>query len=158
MSNRQPLQIPQSTIRLRLVMLALTATASIAVGSDVQAVDAPRPAVVSTLMTHELSGIAGKEAVVLTVEYPPGGSSPPHRHDANVFVYVLEGAINMQIEGQKQVTLTAGQTFYEGPWDVHVVSANASTTQPAKFLVVMVKDKNAAVGRPVGSGPSTPPH
>lgn len=87
---------------------------------------------------------------MLTVEYPPGGSSPPHRHDANVFVYVLEGAINMQIEGQKQVTLTAGQTFYEGPWDVHTVSANASATEPAKFLVVMVKDKNAAVGHPVG--------
>jgi quercetin dioxygenase-like cupin family protein len=134
-------------------MTAAIIVAAAAVGSDVQAVDAPKPAVVSMLMSHDLTGIAGKEAVMLTVEYAPGGSSPPHRHDANVFVYVLEGAINMQIDGQKQVTLTAGQTFYEGPSDVHVVSANASATQPAKFLVVMVKDKNAPVGRPAGSAP-----
>ncbi|HEY3784808.1 MAG TPA: cupin domain-containing protein [Steroidobacteraceae bacterium] len=139
--------------RLRLAMTAAIIVAAAAVGSDVQAVDAPKPAVVSMLMSHDLTGIAGKEAVMLTVEYAPGGSSPPHRHDANVFVYVLEGAINMQIDGQKQVTLTAGQTFYEGPSDVHVVSANASATQPAKFLVVMVKDKNAPVGRPAGSAP-----
>lgn len=135
---------------LPLAAAGLAVIAAAAMGSDVYALDASKPAVVSTLTAHDLIGIAGTEAVMLTVEYPPGGSSPPHRHDANVFVYVLEGAVNMQLEGQKQVTLTAGQTFYEAPRDVHVVSANASTTQPAKFLVFMVKDKNAAVGRPAG--------
>jgi len=147
------LEAPDTAGRVRRLPTALAAVAvasALLAAADVRAVDAPKPAAVSTLMSHDLTGLPGKEAVMLTVEYPPGGSSPPHRHDANVFVYVLEGAINMQIEGQKQVTLTAGQTFYEGPWDVHVVSANASTTQPAKFLVVMVKDKNAPVGHPVG--------
>ena len=109
-----------------------------------------KAAVVSTLTTRDLVGVAGKEAVVLTVDYPPGGSSPPHRHDANVFVYVLQGTLLMQVEGQQQVTLKAGQTFYEGPRDVHVVSANASKTEPAKFLVFIVKDKDAPVGRPAG--------
>src|SRR6185437_16593318 len=146
-------ETPGRVRRLRLAVATVAIAGALAAAADVQAVDAPKPAAVSTLMSHELTGLPGKEAVMLTVEYPPGGSSPPHRHDANVFVYVLEGAINMQIEGQKQVTLTAGQTFYEGPWDVHVVSANASTTQPAKFLVVMVKDKSAPVGHPVGPEP-----
>ena len=78
---------------------------------------------------------------MLFVEYPPGSSDPIHRHNANAFVYVLEGSIVMQVRGEKEVTLTAGQTFYEGPDDVHVVGRNASQTKPAKFVVVLVKDK-----------------
>ena len=78
---------------------------------------------------------------MLFVEYPPGSSDPIHRHNANAFVYVLEGSIVMQMRGGKEVTLTAGQTFYEGPDDVHVVGRNASQTKPAKFVVVLVKDQ-----------------
>jgi quercetin dioxygenase-like cupin family protein len=90
-----------------------------------------------------LAGLPGKEGVMLTVEYPPGASSTTHRHNANTFVYVLEGSIVMQVEGGKEVTLGPGQTFYESPDDVHVVSKNASNSQPAKFLVFFVKDKGA---------------
>ena len=103
------------------------------------------------LMTHDLAGIAGKEAIMLTVEYGPGESSRPHRHDANVFVYVLEGAITMQVKGSPAVTLHAGQTFYESPSDIHAVSQNASKTAPAKILVFIVKDTGAPVTRPVGA-------
>src|SRR5579872_4919843 len=102
-------------------------------------------AAVLSLMQRDLAGVSGKEVLVLTVEYGPGESSQPHRHDSNVFVYVLQGSVRMQVQGQKPVTLTAGQTFYEGPGDVHLVSANASATQPAKFLVFMVKSKGAPV-------------
>jgi quercetin dioxygenase-like cupin family protein len=79
----------------------------------------------------------------------PGGASLPHRHDAQVFVYVLEGELNMQIAGGPLVTLRRGQTFYESPADVHVVSANASKTAPATILVFIVKDKNSPVSREV---------
>jgi len=79
------------------------------------------------------------------VEYPPGGSDPIHRHNAHVFVYVLEGSVVMQVKGGKEITLTPGQSFYEGPDDVHVVSRNASNTKPAKFVVFFVKDKGAPV-------------
>jgi quercetin dioxygenase-like cupin family protein len=111
--------------------------------------DTSKPAAVSNLMTRDLDGIAGKEAVMLTVEYGPGGTSLPHRHDANVFVYVLEGSVVMQVEGQERVTLHAGQTFYEGPNDIHLVSANGSASRPAKILVFIVKDKGVPVTRPV---------
>jgi quercetin dioxygenase-like cupin family protein len=85
---------------------------------------------------------------MLTVEYPPGGSSPPHRHNANIFVYVLEGSLVMQVTGGKEVTLKEGETFYESPTDVHVVSRNASTTRPAKFLVFSFKAAGAPVSEP----------
>ena len=98
---------------------------------------------VAQLMDKELTDIPGKEVLMLTVEYPPGGSDPIHRHNAHAFVYVLEGSIVMQVKGGKPVTLTAGQTFYEGPDDVHIVGRSASTTKPAKFLVVLVKNKGA---------------
>jgi quercetin dioxygenase-like cupin family protein len=104
---------------------------------------------VTPLMTKDLAGLPGKEAVMLTVEYAPGASSTRHRHNANTFVYVLEGSIVMQVEGGKAVTLGAGQTFYESPDDVHVVSKNASDSQPAKFIVFFVKDKGAASLVPV---------
>src|SRR5215472_5772185 len=98
---------------------------------------------VTPLMTKELSGIPGKEATMVTVEYPPGGSSAEHRHNAYTFVYVLEGSVVMQVKGGKEVTLGPGQTFYESPEDVHTVSRNASTTKPARFLVFFVKQSGA---------------
>src|SRR5215813_13748096 len=104
---------------------------------------------VTPLMSEVLTDLPGKEALMITVEYAPGGSSPIHRHNAYAFVYVLEGSILMQVKGGKEVTLTPGQTFYENPSDVHVVSRNASNTEPAKFLVVLVKDKGAPVVVPV---------
>jgi quercetin dioxygenase-like cupin family protein len=102
-------------------------------------------AAVTPLMTKELADIPGKEALMITVEYPPGSSDAVHRHNAHAFVYVLEGSIVMQVKGGKQVTLTPGQTFYEGPDDVHVVGRNASTTKPARFLVLLVKNQGAPV-------------
>lgn len=98
---------------------------------------------VTPLMTKDLTGIAGKEASMLTVEYAPGASSAVHRHNAHTFVYVLEGSVVMQVKGGKAVTLGPGQTFYESPEDIHTVSKNASSTKPAKFLVFFVKDKGA---------------
>ena len=95
------------------------------------------------LMEKALTNIPGKEVVMLTVEYAPGGADPVHRHNANAFVYVLEGSIVMQVKGGTQVTLNPGQTFYEGPDDIHVVGRNASSTKPAKFLVFLLKNKGA---------------
>jgi quercetin dioxygenase-like cupin family protein len=106
-------------------------------------------AVVTPLMTKALPDVPGKEALMLTVEYPPGGSDPAHRHNADALVYVLEGSVVMQVKGGKAVTLTQGQTFYESPDDVHVVSRNASTTKPARFVVVLVKKQGAPVVIPV---------
>lgn len=111
-------------------------------------VAAQQPEVV-VLMSKDLTDIPGKEVSMLTVEYPPGGSDPVHRHYANAFVYVLEGSVVMQVKGGKEVTLTPGQTFYEGRDDVHVVGRNASTTKPAKMLVLLVKDKGAPILVPV---------
>jgi quercetin dioxygenase-like cupin family protein len=100
---------------------------------------------VTEVLSKELTDIPGKEGLMLTVEYPPGGSDPIHRHNAHAFVYVLEGSVVMQVRGGKETILTPGQTFYEGPDDVHVVGRNASQTKPAKFLVFLVKDKGAPV-------------
>jgi quercetin dioxygenase-like cupin family protein len=131
---------------LRLAIAAgLTLWQLHAVAADAGAASAP--AVVQQLMDKEMAGIPGKELLMLTVEYVPGGASLPHRHDAQVLVYVLEGAVVMQVAGSPAVTLRSGQTFYEGPTDVHVVSANASKIMPAKILVFIVKDKNAPVSR-----------
>jgi len=105
--------------------------------------------VVTPLMTKALPDIPGKEALMLTVVYPPGGGDPVHRHNAHAFVYVLEGTVVMQLKGQESVTLTAGQAFYEGPDDVHVVGRSASTTKPAKILVVLVKKQGAPAVVPV---------
>jgi len=106
---------------------------------------AAQDAKVAQLMSKGLTGLPGKEGVMITVEYPPGGADPVHRHNAYAFVYVLEGSIVMQVRGGKETTLTPGQTFYEGPDDVHVVGRNASQTKPAKFVVFLVKDKGAPV-------------
>jgi len=116
---------------------------------------APRSADVQQLIDKDLIGVPGKELLLLTVEYLPGGASLPHRHDSQVFVYVLEGELTMQIAGSPAVTLRPGQTFYESPADVHLVSANASKVAPAKILVFIVKDKNAPVSTEVPA-PATP--
>src|SRR3954467_2714536 len=100
-------------------------------------------AIATPLMTQELAGLSGKEAMMITVEYAPGASSPEHRHNAHTFVYVLEGSVVMQVKGGKEVTLRPGQTFYESPDDVHTVSRNASSVNPAKLLVFFVNQKGA---------------
>jgi quercetin dioxygenase-like cupin family protein len=135
----------------RLLCVAATGSAVLLSGAFASA-DAPK-ATANALMTKDLAGVPGKEVVVSTVEYVPGGASMPHRHDANVFVYVLEGSFTTQVDGGEKVTLGPGQTFYESPTDVHRVSANGSQTQPAKILVFMVKDKGKPGTRPV----TTPP-
>jgi len=106
---------------------------------------AAQEAKVTPLMSKDLTNLPGKEGLMVMVEYPPGSSDPIHRHNAHAFVYLLEGSIVMQVRGGKEVTLTPGQTFYEGPDDVHVVGRNASKTQPAKFVVFFMKDKGAPV-------------
>lgn len=100
-------------------------------------------ATVTPLMATPLAGVDAREGTMVIVEYPPGGASPPHRHHADVFVYVLGGSVVMQVAGSDPVTLTAGQTFYESPSDIHAISRNASDTEPAKLLVFMVKEEGA---------------
>lgn len=121
-----------------LLGLALVLTCSPLFARPAQA--APQP-IVSEAMLKDLPDIPGREALVLTVDYPPGAIENVHRHDADAFVYVLEGTIVMQVRGGPEVTLKPGQTFYEGPNDVHTVGRNASTTKPAKFVVVLLKKK-----------------
>ena len=104
---------------------------------------------VTPLISKDLSGFPGKQGVMITVDYPPGASDPVHRHNAHAFVYVLEGSIVMQVKGGKETTLMPGQTFYEGPDDIHTVGRNASKTKPAKFLVFLIKDKDAPILIPV---------
>ena len=104
---------------------------------------------VTPVLSKDLPDLPGKEGRIVIVDYPPGGSSGVHRHNADVFVYVMEGSVVMQVKGGKQMTLTAGQSFYEAPGDIHLVSKNASTTAPAKFVVFFVKDKGAPVSTPV---------
>lgn len=109
----------------------------------------PPPAHVTPLMTKALADYPGKDGVVITVDYPPGGESAVHRHNAHAFVYVLSGSIVMGVRGGKPITLTPGQTFYEGPDDIHTISRNASLTEPAKFLVVLVKNSGEPISMPV---------
>lgn len=104
---------------------------------------------VTSLMSKDLKDFPGKEGLLITVEYPPGATDPVHRHNAHAFLYVLEGSIVMQLKGGKEVTLTPGQTFYEGPDDVHIVGRSADKTKPAKFVVFLIKDKAAPVLVPV---------
>jgi len=104
---------------------------------------------VKDLFAIDLADYAGKEGRVIEVSYPPGAQDPVHRHNAHAFVYVLEGQIIMQLKGKPAVTVKAGQTFYEGPTDIHVVGRNASSTEPARFVVVLLKAKGAPVVVPV---------
>jgi quercetin dioxygenase-like cupin family protein len=110
---------------------------------------APPEPKVTSLMTKPLPDLPGKEGLMLLVEYPPGGADPIHKHDAHAFVYVLEGSIVMGVEGGQPVTLKAGETFYEGPKDIHTIGRNASQTEPAKFVVVLVKNENVPAFIPV---------
>lgn len=129
------------TFAILLPVLLLAGTA------DAQ--QTPPPAQVTPLMTKALADYPGKEGTVITVDYPPGGESPVHRHNAHAFVYVLQGSIVMEVRGGKSVTLTPGQTFYEGPDDIHTISRNASPTEPARFLVVLLKNSGEPISMPV---------
>lgn len=132
--------------RAALLLLGLVPLVAHAGDATPAAADA---AVVEQLLQHDLTGDPQRQALMITVAYRPGGASLPHRHDAQVFVYVLDGEVTMQVDGKPPETLRAGQTFYEGPGDVHRVSANASATAPAKLLVFMIKDKGRAPTRAV---------
>jgi quercetin dioxygenase-like cupin family protein len=110
---------------------------------------AAQEAKVKSLMSKDLPENPGKEMLMLMVEHAPGGSTPSHRHNAHAMVYVVEGSVVMQVKGGKQVTLKAGETFYEAPDDVHVIDRNASKTEPAKFVVFLIKDKGAPALVPV---------
>ncbi len=116
-----------------------------------------QPSILASLFSKQLQDLPGKEALMITVEYPPGGGDPVHRHRGHAFVYVLEGSIVMQVEGGKRVTLTPGQTYYEGPDDLHTVGRNASSTMPAKFLVVLIKDIGVAPVLPAEFPDVAPP-
>jgi quercetin dioxygenase-like cupin family protein len=129
---------------LRLRNTALAALVVVGASLGVARAEAPA-AIVTPLMTQPLDDYPGKEALMISVEYPPGAADPVHRHHAHGFIYVLEGTIVMQVKGGKAVTLSPGQTFYEGPNDVHTVGRNASQTKPARFLVLLLKDKGAPV-------------
>jgi quercetin dioxygenase-like cupin family protein len=118
--------IPTSTLMAQKVVTAPTAKETI-----------------TPLITKDLAGVPGEQTLMYTVDFPPGFSSPIHRHNAQVSVYVLEGSVVMQVRGQKEVTLGPGQSFYEDPNDIHVVSRNASSTKPAKFLVFLINKKGA---------------
>jgi quercetin dioxygenase-like cupin family protein len=130
-------------IRLQTMIAALAFVAALFV-APADADDAPH-AVVTPVMTKDLPDFPGKEAQMITVEYPPGSVDPVHRHDADAFVYVLEGSIVMQVQGGPEKILHPGDSFYEGPDDIHTVGRNASKTQPAKFLVVLLKGRNAPI-------------
>ena len=124
----------------------IVAIAPLAGRADESAAAAVAPeAKVTPLFSKDLKEFPGKEGLMITVEYPPGSVDPVHRHNAHAFLYVLEGSIVMQLKGGKEVTLKPGDTFYEGPDDVHTVGRNASKTEPAKFVVFFVKDKGAPV-------------
>ena len=126
-----------SFTKIVLVLVCLISTTLVA-----------QEAKVAQLMSKDLTECPGKESVMITVEYPPGHTDEIHRHNSYTFVYVLEGSVVMQVRGGREVTLTPGQTFYEGPDDVHVLGRNASKTKPAKFVVFFVKNKGAAITVP----------
>ena len=124
-------------MRIKTLLLVLTSLAlSTAVAEE------PKEPKVTPMLSKELKEMPGREGLMLVVEFPPGAADPIHRHNAHGFIYVVEGSVVMQVKGAKEVTLTAGQTFYEGPNDVHVVGRNASTTKPAKIVAFLVKDKD----------------
>src|SRR5215467_8749155 len=127
---------------LMLVLLLLMPVTLVA--QQPTASKAPQ-ASVTPLSLKDLPEFAGKEVLMITVDYPPGSVDPIYRHNAHAFIYVLAGSIVMQVRGGKEVTLTPGQTFYEGPNDIHVIGRNASQTKSAKFVAFFVKDKGAPV-------------
>ena len=136
-----------------MLALALLIPSTLIITSSLMAQKAVTPLkayeTITPLMSNDLAEFPGKEVLMYTVDFPPGFSSPVHRHNAQVSLYVLEGSVVMQVKGGKEVTLTAGQSFYESPDDIHVVSRNASSSKPAKFLVFLIKNKNAPLVTPV---------
>ena len=129
-----------------ILALALLITSAMSPTTVLTAQKALKPAAQETitpLMTKDLTGVPGEQVLMYTVDFPPGFSSPIHRHNAQVSVYVLEGSVVMQVSGQKELTLGPGQSFYEDPSDIHIVSRNASSTKPAKFLVFLINKKGA---------------
>jgi quercetin dioxygenase-like cupin family protein len=133
----------EAVMTTKFVAVVLVATLRVLAAVPAEAAD------VKELFATDLPDYAGKEGRIIEVSYPPGARDVVHRHDADAFVYVLEGKIIMQLKGKPAVTLTAGQTFYEGPSDVHVVGRNASETEPARFVVVLLKAKGAPILTPV---------
>ena len=133
----------------RILMLAFLITSTLTLTSPLMAQETIKP-----IMTHALADVPGNEVLMYTVDFPAGFSSPVHRHNAQVSVYVLEGSVVMQVKGGKEITLGPGQSFYEGPNDIHTVGRNASATKPAKFIVVLLKDKGAPVVVPVKTSAS----
>ena len=129
-------------------LLSLCLSASICLLGALPAA-AAEAATVTPIMKKDLPDYPGKEGLMISVEYGPGGSTPIHKHEAHAFVYVIEGSIVMQLKGKKEVTVSPGETFYESPTDIHLVSRNASKTKPAKFIVVLLKKKDAPVLMPV---------
>ena len=121
-----------------MLLLAFLITGPLIITSPLMAQETVTPVV-----SKDLAGVSGKEVLMYTVDFPPGYSSPVHRHNAQVFLYVLEGSMVTQVKGGKEITLTPGQSYYEDPNDIHTVSRNASSTKPTKFLVVLVKEKGA---------------
>jgi quercetin dioxygenase-like cupin family protein len=135
---------PLVAIAKRIPMLALLTTSTLIITNPLMAQETVTP-----IMSHALAEVSGKEVLMYTVDFPAGFSSPVHRHNAQVCVYVLEGSVVMQVKGGKEITLTPGQSFYEDPDDIHVVSRNASRSKPAKFLVFLIKKKGAPLVTPV---------
>lgn len=123
----------------RRLLLVFLITGSLIITRPLMAQETASPSFIS----KDLVGVSGKEIEMYTVDFPPGHSIPPHRHNAQVFLYVLEGSLVTQVKGGKEMTLTPGQSYYEAPDDIHTVTRNASSTKPAKFLVFMLKDKGA---------------
>jgi len=128
----------------RVLVLSLLITGTLMMTDPISAQETIRP-----IMTHALAADSGKEVLMYTVDFPPGFSSPIHRHDAQVSVYVLEGSVVMRVRGGKELTLGPGQSFYEDPNDIHVVSRNASSSKAAKFLVFLIHKKDAPLVIPV---------
>ena len=122
-----------------ILLLAFFITSSLIMTRPLMAQETVSP----SFMSKDLAGVSGKEIQMSTVDFPPGHSTPAHRHNAQVFLYVLEGSIVTQVKGGKEITLTPGQSYYEAPDDIHTVTRNASSTKPAKFLVFMIKEKGA---------------
>jgi len=128
----------------RIMALSLLAVGTLVLANPLMAQETITP-----ILTHTLAAASGSEVLMYTVDFPPGFSSPIHRHDAQVSVYVLEGSVVMQVKGGKELTLGTGQSFYEDPNDIHVVSRNASNSKPAKFLVFLIHKKGTPLVIPV---------
>jgi len=130
-------------MRVRFFLLAFFVSVTFSANAQIQPAAAPPRSIGKDLMVKGLSDLPGKEVVVRANEYPPGTSNPPHRHDAHVFLHILEGQLIVQLKGGAPVTLNAGDTYYESPTDIHVMSRNPSATASVKTLIFMVKEKGA---------------